>query len=297
VQLENALAIVGDNALLYAGLGSVYIHYAHAGIRMDEGTYLKSEEFAANALRLDPDLAQGHALLASIAQARGSLRQAFRHAQQALKINPSEPDALFYLLSTAFFLGKLSLLQEFADRYIRIDPLSYLPHGCLANRLISEGRYLEALHHLRTAYRLDPDSYLARFWLYMGLAANRLFDEAQALLLPWAKEAPGSVMPMSAAFIMYSARGNKEQALATVADKWIAAAWQDYYLPLTMAEGYALLGETAEALRWLEHAVDKGWINYPFLYEVDPWLQSLRSDTRFEQLMQRVKREWEAFDI
>jgi len=39
IHLENALALVGDNALLYAGLGNAYVHYAHAGIRMDEETY------------------------------------------------------------------------------------------------------------------------------------------------------------------------------------------------------------------------------------------------------------------
>ncbi len=32
----------------------------------------------------------------------------------------------------------------------------------------------------------------------------------------------------------------------------------------------ALLGEAAEALRWLEHAADKGWINYPYVSGVDP---------------------------
>jgi eukaryotic-like serine/threonine-protein kinase len=95
---------------------------------------------------------------------------------------------------------------------------------------------------------------------------------------------------------LHALRGNKAQALEIVTDEWTGPAWQDYWIPYTVAQGYALLGETAEALRWLEHAVDKGWINYPYLSEVDPWLQNIRSDPRFEELMRRVKREWEEFE-
>jgi len=103
-------------------------------------------------------------------------------------------------------------------------------------------------------------------------------------------------MPMSAVFLLHALRGNRTQALECIAEGWTGVAWQDYWLPFTMAEGYALLGEKAEALRWLEHAVDKGWINYPYLSEVDPWLQNIRSELRFEKLMRRVKREWEEFE-
>ena len=37
--------------------------------------------------------------------------------------------------------------------------------------------------------------------------------------------------------------------------------------------------------------------NYPFLSRVDPWLEPVRGDPRFEALMARVKREWEAFEV
>ena len=64
-----------------------------------------------------------------------------------------------------------------------------------------------------------------------------------------------------------------------------------------MAEGYAYIGETDNALMWLEHAFEKGWINYPWLSKIDPWLQNLRSEERFKQLMERVKYEWEHFEV
>jgi non-specific serine/threonine protein kinase len=297
LHLHNALKMVGDNALLYAGLGAAYVAYAHSGFRMDEEVYLKAEEFSGRALQLDPQLAQGHSLLASIALARGRMKESFRHAQRALAIHHADPDALFYLIATSFPLGKTDFTAGHANDYVKIDPLSHLSHACLAFEPLAQGQYDTVLDRFRTCYRLDPESYLARWWLVQGLAGNQLFEEAETFLEDWLKETPGHVSPMANIFLLQALRGNKTRALGTISKDWTGPAWQDYWIPYTVAEGYALLGETTEALRWLEHAVDKGWINYPYLSEIDPWLHNIRGEPRFEQLMERVKREWEEFEV
>jgi len=213
------------------------------------------EEFACKALELDPDLAEGHALMSSIAGVRGQMKQAFRHAQRTLKINPSEVDALCWLLFSAFLLGKTPLTTRFADHLAKIDPLSYVAPMVRSLDPWAHGRYDVVLDACRAAYRLDPESFLARWWLVQGLAANRLFDEAETINDSMLKEAPGHFMPRAIPFILHGLRGDHTQALKTVSEEWTDLAWKDYYLPYTVAEGYALLGETAEALRWLEHAV------------------------------------------
>jgi len=58
-----------------------------------------------------------------------------------------------------------------------------------------------------------------------------------------------------------------------------------------------LLDERDEAMRWLEHAVDRGFINYPLFAELDPFLENIRSEPRFKKLMKRVKHEWENFEV
>jgi hypothetical protein len=42
--------------------------------------------------------------------------------------------------------------------------------------------------------------------------------------------------------------------------------------------------------------VDPGWINCLLLDEKNPFLANMRSEPRFEKLMERVKYEWEHFD-
>jgi hypothetical protein len=38
-------------------------------------------------------------------------------------------------------------------------------------------------------------------------------------------------------------------------------------------------------------------INYPFLSEHDRYLDNVRGDARFRELMGRAKREWERFEV
>ena len=63
-----------------------------------------------------------------------------------------------------------------------------------------------------------------------------------------------------------------------------------------VASGYAVLGEKEEALRWLRNAVDRDLINCPFLSEYDPFLENLRSEKAFQELMKYVRERWESFD-
>ncbi|MFC2142164.1 hypothetical protein ACFLR7_04445 [Acidobacteriota bacterium] len=48
---------------------------------------------------------------------------------------------------------------------------------------------------------------------------------------------------------------------------------------------------------WIEHAVDIGMINLPFMTKYDPLLENIRGERRFKKLMERVKHEWESFEV
>jgi hypothetical protein len=57
------------------------------------------------------------------------------------------------------------------------------------------------------------------------------------------------------------------------------------------------VNEPKEALRWLEEAVDWGFINYRFLTEHDRFLDNIREEEGFKKLLARVKHEWETFKV
>jgi hypothetical protein len=50
---------------------------------------------------------------------------------------------------------------------------------------------------------------------------------------------------------------------------------------------------TDQALRWLDCAVTRGFVNDPLIAELDPFLESVRRDPRFAWLRRSVKAKWE----
>jgi len=83
--------------------------------------------------------------------------------------------------------------------------------------------------------------------------------------------------------------------LAAATPELLSEARFDQHSSWWMAATFALIDERAAALDWLENASSLGYINYPFFSRFDPFLESLRSDERFWQLMISVKERWERF--
>jgi hypothetical protein len=57
------------------------------------------------------------------------------------------------------------------------------------------------------------------------------------------------------------------------------------------------MNSKADALEWLENSINHGFVNYPFLSELDPFLENIRGEERFKKLTERVKYEWENFEV
>jgi len=79
--------------------------------------------------------------------------------------------------------------------------------------------------------------------------------------------------------------------------EFVSTAERDLQASYNLATFYAKLGDNENALNWLINAVNRGFINYPMLIQRDPWLANIRGEPRFKKLMERVKYEWEHFEV
>ena len=92
--LENALAIVGDNALLYATLGQVHLNYLQSGVSADPEHIAEAERCAQATFALEPDSAAGHRLRGWIDFQLGAMGAAIRALERARTLEPSNADML-----------------------------------------------------------------------------------------------------------------------------------------------------------------------------------------------------------
>jgi hypothetical protein len=61
-----------------------------------------------------------------------------------------------------------------------------------------------------------------------------------------------------------------------------------------IARVYALAGKSEEALKWMRTTIAEGLPNYP-LFERDRFLDPIREDPAFKQLLSEMKSRWEGY--
>jgi non-specific serine/threonine protein kinase len=295
--LQNGLEIVDENALIYIGLGNVYLKYVDMGVLKEEKYLLKAKEFADKALILEPKNVRALGLLGSIERQRGNIGESLRYYKQAFALDPNVPENLRRLIYYySFFAGRPDIAASLLKKLLEIDPITPVNHRYTGTVHWMEGRFDEALEISRKSHQMVPSNPVELFYYGQLLAWNNRYDEAFEFIDKLAQDVPESNLAWVNLFFKYSLQGKRDKALKLITEDRKSYAWGDYHLPWTMAECYALIDEREEALKWLEHAVSKGWVNYPLFSKLDPFLENIRGEPRFKQLMEKVKYEWQQIE-
>jgi len=300
--LHNALEIVGENAHLYEGIGEAYLNCYEFGIEASEATLKKAEEYANRVLKLKPDSPGSHYLLGRIERFRGSVLKAIEHFKKALALDPKHQATLeWQSLGYAWQAGRPSEAEKFARKLIEIDPLNSFNHGILGFALWMSGKLDQAISSFEKCEKLEPESIIPKFWIVIILAwkkdYKRAFEMVEQLVQQKSQDVMRATFTKYLIAFKYAWKGKSEEALSSMTDDLKEIAWNDPDFPWLWAGFYALVNEKDEALRWLEHSVNRGFINYPVLSKKDPFLENIRGEKRFKKLMERVKYEWENFDV
>ncbi len=291
--LQNGLEIVGENAMLIAGIGYVYYSYANLGIQ-GEAYDQKAERFAQKALEMDPESSEAHLVLGLINSAFfGNQQKGVYHLKKALAGNPNDGDILWWLGMTYCFIGKMSAAEKIAERLLDVDPLN--PQVVPARINVHHYRgQLELAFDLITKFSpQDPPGLFDYAWF---LVYKKRLKEAEAVVEKHIKDPKQNIFWQFYLLLKFAAQGDREKLAQSLRPEFLYAVKRDPQYSSFMADIYALLGDKEKALDWLDNAVSRGFINYPYLNEYDPYLADIRGEPRFKKLMEQVKDEWEHFE-
>ena len=153
-----------------------------------------------------------------------------------------------------------------------------------------------ALVEFRRQYEKDSENPNWVAWYALALAYDHEAETAAELIEPIATAHPDKPHAILAAMQIRALRGDREGFLRKL-DGPLHDWFRERVWATRVAAAFALLDEREEALNWLEHAVNCGFIHYPLFSEKDPWLESIRGEERFQDLMARVRHEWESFEV
>jgi serine/threonine protein kinase len=293
--IQDAIGMVGDNELLYAARGTAYLQYVNAGIRPDDRYLDLAEDCARTVFRLNPESAPGFVLLGRVQIARAHHGDAFRSLKHALLIEQNNVAALAELSRVQNVSGMVSEARDTAARLLTLDPLAPISQWSVFGIDMLGGDAAPWQSLADRCLEATPDLAMFRFGYGMWLAHLGRLEAAKDLMARAPKETRETIAGACCRFLLHSSDGHREEALACLSAALLTAAKRVEWWSFCVSWCYAFVDETERAIDWLENAVQRGFIHYPFLSRHDVVFAKLRGDARFEALLERVKHAWERF--
>ena len=285
---QQAIAVDPNYALAYAGVADAYVWLPGYTAGTPRDCYPKAKAAATKALQLDDTLAEAHTTLAlAIWLYDFDSAQAIREFQRAIELNPNYAIAhQQYGNNTLAALGRFDDAIVEGKRAVELDPLSLVINTDLGSDYYYARRYDEAIAQLRKTLEMDPGFYIAHLVLGQVLDAKGARDaaivecqKARAL-----NDDPSVLGVLARA---YGLSGNKMEA-EKILDQLKKLSQERYVSAYSFALTYLGLGDKEEALRWLEQSYqDRAGSDIGYI-RVDPLLDPLRGDPRFEALAEKI---------
>jgi DNA-binding SARP family transcriptional activator/Flp pilus assembly protein TadD len=286
------LAIARDSgfALGFAALARNYQHMAHYDFA-PKGPILDSARILAQrAVALDSMLPEARTALAASLASSGYFAAAEREYLRAIELGPSNPEARtsYGMLLVSLSRGHEALAQ--AERAQELDPLG--PR--LAQTIKTNATYLITGQRpelklppaeRRPILKVETGEPWARAQQAVELADDGRCAEARSDLSLAQRLVPDSNMVMLAfAGLVHVSCGDRPQARTLLARMKQRSNVEDHAVRVAML--HTAFAEKDSAFAWLNR---HRWILSEFgLLTAGQWLDPLRSDPRFPQLMRRL---------
>ena len=190
--------------------------------------------------------------------------------------------AIHYLTAT----GRLEEAVQEMKKALELEPASLVMNTFMGATLYYAGRYDEAIDQCRRAIEMDPNFAVAHWHLGLAYEEKQALDAATEEFKKAISLSGGSPL-MRAALSRAYAQSQKKHEANEMLDTLNELSKQQYVSPYEVAKIYIALGNNEQAFQLLEEAYAEHSFLLVYL-NVSPQFKSVRSDARFQDLVQRL---------
>jgi tetratricopeptide (TPR) repeat protein len=212
--------------------------------------------------------------------------EAQKDFKRSLELNPTYPTANHWRAEYLMTMGRHEEAIAEMKNSQTLDPLSLIINVAIGWAYYMARRYDEALEQLLQTVELDPN-YPVTCWI-LGLLyrTTGCFELAITEGEKGLKLSGGSPLMRAALAHSYGKAGRAKEALQ-ILDDLTKLARHKYVAPHFFAGIYIGLGENDRAIEYLEKSYEEHshWLIY---LHIDPSMDDLRNDPRFQDLLRRV---------
>jgi serine/threonine protein kinase/tetratricopeptide (TPR) repeat protein len=268
--LEQAIERQPDYALAYCALAEAHLQMVAHGIENQEQALVTAKSALNSALEIDPDIAEAHSLLGSIAWSYdwdwgGSMR----HHERALALDPNSLTANLRYSECLTMAGRWEEAVDVGWKAKAIDPLSTRATHWVGFALLGNRQFELAAEEFRYAVDLNPHWIWGYVKLSRALASAGRFEEALDAAQKGDRMFAGDETPLARAWLgaTYSMVGADSLAQDSL-EQLLAMEGDDVSVESGLQDFYLALGRTDEALSLMESA-------YENRYESAAWFLAL----------------------
>jgi eukaryotic-like serine/threonine-protein kinase len=274
-------------ARAWAGLADTFSLLGSYVLLQPEEAYPRARAAAERALSLDEELPEAHASLANVlADHDWNWAAAGRHYRRALSLSPRYAAARLWYAGFLRDLGRFdaALVEVRAAR--ELDPLSLPVQAAEGTTLYVARRYDEAVAASRRLLEIDASFSYAHFLMALPMVQQGDYDGALRALAEAERRgvAIGGVHSLRGSVCV--SQGRPADARREI-ESLEALAKRPHELAFQRAVVHAALGDVDAALGLLEAACDARGKELRLL-RIEPLLDSLRGEPRFQSLLARV---------
>jgi serine/threonine-protein kinase len=272
-----------DFAHAHSGLADTYLLLGSYRIIDREESNEKAKAAAKRACELDDTLAEAHTSMGQVLRRERDWEGEERAYRRAIELNPNYATAHQWYSTLLAAQGRMDEAVREVKRAEMLDPLS---HAILVTSAIVHDLARDvdcALRKIERALEMEPDFASAvgySGWIY---AERGMFDEAfranDLMAKIWGADAGGVIAHRAN---IHALMGEQEKG-RTLLEEAIALGGDPGYVGYV----WTALGEHDRAFECLNRAIDENsW--FVFHLKVHPALDPLRSDPRFDLLLERL---------
>jgi len=278
---QQSVALDPNFAIAYVGLAYSYGPLSDFNGVSSRDLMLKAKEAALHALSLDNQLLEAHTALGMILYGYDyDFAGGEREYKRAIELNPKDSDSRQDYGELLMYLGRTEESLAELRRALEIDPVSSGANWKYGQSLFFARRYDEAIAQLKNTLELDTNYWPTHY----------------ALAITY--EMKGDYAESVAERVKINELVGKQQTAAIMRAGFAKGGWQGYLRAMTgsqrpdipsyiVATFHVHLGEKDKALAILNKMYEERARDLVML-KVDPRLDPLRSDPRFQDLVRRV---------
>ena len=275
----------------HAGLANAYISQGQPwfgeGDLRPKDVFPQAEAAASNALQIDPSLGEGHLALARAIQLYDWNWPAVeKEYRRALELNQNYALAHNFYAEFLQQMGRNDEALEQTRRAVVLNPLDSNAAANLGFDNYTARKYDVAIQEFQKVLKFDPDNvgvHVGLGWVY---EQKKMYPEAIVELQKAVTLSHRNELTLASLGQVLAESGRRQEA-AKILQELKHRSEQRYISPCLLAMVQIGLGERDQAIASLEQAYDNRdqWMLY---LKVDPHMDSLRTDPRFQDLVRRV---------